>query len=474
MYRYSRIFYGILRGRRHYGSGKGKWHVETQEMDGNADKTFDALNSSNVDTMYRILGILDSEASEVTPESRFGRGMRHLARGGGSRRTDTKTISTHSESNANVNVNVNVNASANANDEHDIYNNSFSTEFGRNVFKYELYNFLNRNNILAVHKVTESNYPYSYDSMYAQFSKSFGSYSRTPFHALARQFGFDNAYQTLTQSFVTEDRMKYRSMVDKSLLLMANLHGLPIMNSKERESFQYNFPMLYIPPAHMRGGGEFDILTLNETFLMQEDELNLLPFILDNELPGKTIERWQAANHKTSSFGGGKLIKKLCDAMNVEGELAFSCFVKKIFYKLEPDDTNILIMNEIQNYARGSKPNDRIKAIIAYKSRILRRAIKIRMLSYRILEMNVELMPDRTIEQYLARSFNRYFAVFVRTNPTAAERWLTDIILNYSYQDLTTESLYQAALTDFRDMEFDAINSISIDTWREDGKAFMY
>lgn len=435
--------------------------VENDRIEKAGDKTYDALNSSNFDTMQRILGILDTETGDESPRSRFGRGMRHLARGrNGVARIQPKSTPIQTPTS---------NASAS---EHEIYNNAFSTEFGKNIFKYELFNFLNRNNTLAVHKSHEENYPHSYDALYTLFSKSFGSYFRTPFHGLAKKFAFDNAYQTLTHSYVTENREKYNFMVERSLLQMANLHGLPTMNTKEKDTFQYNFPMLFIPPAHMRGGGEFDILTLNETFLMQEDELNLLPFMLDNEFAGRSIERWQTANQKASL--GSKIVRKLSHAMNVEGELAFSCLVKKIFYKLAPEETNLLIMNEIQNFSRGSKANDRLKAIIAYKSRILRRAIKIRMLSYRILDMNVELMTDRTIEQLLVRSFNRYFAVFYRTDATAAEQWLTDLILNYNYQHLTTETLYQSALEDFRDIEFDAINSINIDTWREDGKSFIY
>lgn len=358
-------------------------------------RTFDALDSSSMKTMEKILDILHDaeEQSDSKKTKTILQGIETIE--------DTK------------------------------YLNNFTTKFGEEIFQYKVIRYLNDKEIIANKPSIWGNIPVAYEEYIQQFTNEYVSMNTSFFKKNDVNFnGSLNHFQSIAKYFVENDT-KCLQKISREFEILEKYQ-----NNQSFSKKKYHFPKLSLPPPY-----PFD--SENPLIIMKalstKKELNLLPFIInDPDVIKNLIIKNQVLNN--NEVTPPEMILSLMEAQELEGSILFTIMVKKCLYTANQLNNQIIIDDFLNN--------ESIKSTVASESKIPSRLFSYNNYKLALARSNIiNIDDDDRILELLKSQFNRFFGLFYRISAFEADKWTTKLIDFYlseppiDSKKLTTRSI---------------------------------
>lgn len=343
-------------------------------------RTFDALDSSSMKTMEKILDILHDaeEQSDSKKTNNKVHGIETIE--------DTK------------------------------YLNDFTTKFGEEIFQYKVIRYLNDTEIIGNDSTIWGTIPNAYDDYIAEFTNEYLQMNNSFFKSNEITFnGQLNHFQSIAKYFMENDS-RCLQRISREIEILAKYQRALTFTKKK-----YNFPKLSLPPPYPYDS-ENPLVIMKA--LSTKKELNLLPFIInDPDIINNLIIKNQVIHN--NEVTPVEMIQTLMEAQELEGSKLFTIMVKKCLYSSNQLNNQKLI-DELLN-------NESIKSIVASESRIPSRLFSYN--NYRLALSKssvINIDDDLKILELLKSQFNRFYGLFYRISAFEAEKWMSKLVNFYA------------------------------------------
>lgn len=374
-------------------------HKQNEAID--LSKTFDALDSSSVKTMEKILDILH-DAEEQSSSSKEPKVAVH----GVEALDDSK------------------------------YMNEFATRLGEEILEYKVIRHLNDKEVIANNSSIWGNIPSVYGeyvkdfiSAYVQMNSSFFKSNEITFN------GRLNYFQSITKYFIENDS-RCLQRISREIEILER-HEPP----RSYEKKTYNFPRISLPPPYPYDSN--NPLVIMKAFSTKK-ELNLLPFIInDADVIENLIVRNQNVNK--NEITPSEMIQSMMEAQELEGSKLFTIMIKKSLYATNQLNNQVIIDDLINN--------ETMKSIIACESRIPSRLFSYNNYKIALSKSNIiHIDDDLKILELLKSQFDRFFALFYRISAFEADKWANKLVEFYGTDSpLDTKNLSNSSIKYFKD-----------------------
>lgn len=404
-------------------------NTKSNEKDTTFDMThsFDALNSTSVETMGKILDIIKDVENQ-------NQKIKHTRQ----KPSPTKEYYhplTGKEQN-----------------EHDRhlkqYQNYFSTKLGHEIFMYNVVKFLNEKEIVGRNSNLWEDDPNRIVSLYQAYIQKFKVALQNYDESFFKQDSITlnqnlNMYQSMTKYFNENNAICHNMMKRDLRRLSKTLLTHEFSNFANK--VEYNLPELKINNLNERTS---DPLMLKNSFPTHEHRLNSLPFIFNDM---SVIKKFLKNVHPN-------LIKTLMLTQSMEGSLIFKIMIKKKLQLINELDKRDLIIDFITNDNENPDESDIdiVKSLIALKSGIPYRLIlsKDHSNDYKrsLRYMDLNFNNNNVLIENLADQFDKYIGILYRINPKFVDTWATELIDYYieNVENDTIPKLLNNAIDEMR------------------------
>lgn len=372
-------------------------------------RTFDALDSSSMKTMEKILDILHD--AEEQSDSKKTNNLVHSIE----TLEDTK------------------------------YLNEFTTRFGEEIFEYKVIRYLNDSEIIGNDPTIWGTVPDAYNDYIKEFTNEYLQMNNSFFKNNEITFnGNLNHFQSIAKYFMENDS-RCLQRISREIEILAKYQRTQTFTKKK-----YNFPKLSLPPPYPYDS-ENPLVIMKA--LSTKKELNLLPFIVnDRDVIEKLIIKNQVRNK--NEVTPVEMILSLMEAQELEGSKLFTIMVKKCLYSTNQLNNQKLIDTLLNN--------ESIKSIIASESKIPSRLFSYN--NYKLALSGssvVNIDDDLKILELLKSQFNRFFGLFYRISAFEAEKWMSKLVEFYLQgSSIDTTKLSNESIEYFKQF----MSSVEMDT----------